>query len=267
MSFDFPTLLVIAVFASGAIWLLDAWIWAPKRAASGEGVLGGRISPAKEPVLVEYARSFFPIFLIVLLIRSFLIEPFRIPSGSMLPTLWVGDFIVVNKFIYGLRLPTTNTKIVPISAPKRGDIVVFHHPLERVDYIKRIIGVPGDKVVYENKRLTVNGEPVKYQALPERFVASGQASEVYEEELNETKHKILINPDWLQEGRGVWIVPPGQYFVMGDNRDNSNDSRVWGMVPEDHLLGKAFAVWLSWDFEKAGFFNLNWSRMFQSIYQ
>lgn len=252
MNFDFPTFLVLAVFVSGAIWLLDACILAPKRST-------------KEPALVEYARSFFPIFLIVLLIRSFLVEPFRIPSGSMLPTLWVGDFIVVNKFIYGLRLPVLNTKIVPIQEPKRGDIVVFHHPIEKVDYIKRVVGVPGDKILYVNKRITLNGKPLTYEALPERFVERGRVAEMLQERFDQTKHTILNNPDWMQEGRGEWLVPPRHYFVMGDNRDNSNDSRVWGMVSDNLLVGKAFAIWLSLDFEKSGIFNINWARMFHLI--
>jgi signal peptidase I len=212
---------------------------------------------ANEPIAVEYARSFFPILLIVFLLRSFLAEPFRIPSGSMMPTLLVGDFILVNKFTYGIRLPVINKKIFPLNEPQRGDIVVFRFPKDpTVDYIKRVIGVPGDKIVYENKKLTVNGEPITavslglYQGIGQGKDMTG--AEHLLENLTGVEHSILVRTD-ATSAEGVYVVPKGQYFVMGDNRDNSNDGRYWGFVPEENLVGKAFFIWMSWDLERSGF--------------
>jgi len=211
---------------------------------------------SNEPLLVEYARSFFPVVLIVLLLRSFLFEPFRIPSGSMMPTLLVGDFILVNKFSYGMRLPVLNTKIVEFGEPKRGDIVVFRFPKQpTVDYIKRVIGLPGDRIAYFDKKLTVNGQPTQQVSLG-RYQGVGQGvdmtgAEQFVEDLTGVEHSILIRHG-VNTVEDVFVVPPGHYFVMGDNRDNSNDSRYWGFVPEGNLVGRAFFIWMNWDWQNNG---------------
>ena len=247
MDIDFSFFLVVASAVTGLIWGLYA-LWLKLRGA-GE-------APGHEPLLVEYARSFFPIIFIVLLLRSFLVEPFRIPSGSMMPTLLIGDFILVNKFTYGVRLPVLNTKIIEMGAPARGDIVVFRFPKDpTVDYIKRIVGLPGDKVGYYNKQVLVNGQPVKQTPLGQyRGVGKGESmsgSILLSEDLGEVTHDILIR-DGQPSVHGDFTVPPGQYFVMGDNRDNSNDSRYWGTVPEANLVGRAFFIWMSWDLDNSG---------------
>lgn len=246
MDFDFSFFLVMATALTGIIW--------------GGYALLRRFQPAtalaKEPIIVEYARSFFPIVLIVLLLRSFLVEPFRIPSGSMMPTLLIGDFILVNKYTYGIRLPVLNTKIVEMGEPERGDIVVFRFPKDpKVDYIKRVIGLPGDRIAYYNKQLYVNGEAIKQTAIAE-YQGVGQGSvmngaRLLSEDLKGVNHDILIR-EGQPSVQGEFTVPEGQYFVMGDNRDNSNDSRYWGTVPESHLVGKAFFIWMSWDWENGG---------------
>ncbi|HRQ65569.1 MAG TPA: signal peptidase I [Xanthomonadaceae bacterium] len=253
MNFDFALILVLLTAVSGAIWAVDRWLFAPgrrRRAADGKG---------KEPVLVEYARSFFPVFLIVLLIRSFLAEPFRIPSSSMMPTLLIGDFILVNKFTYGIRLPVLNSKVISLGEPQRGDVIVFRYPENpKEDYIKRVIGVPGDEVVYRNKVLYVNGVEVPQSPL-ERYIGKGSGrdmtgAELRSESVADGEYRILIRPQPgfgpLRDGR--WQVGEGQYFVLGDNRDNSQDSRVWGMVPEANLVGKAFLIWWNWDIQHGG---------------
>lgn len=273
MPFDFELLLVTAVVASGFIWALDAWVFAPRRRAltaveEGSDLATGRESAdagssgsevrttQQESVLVEYARSFFPVLLAVLLLRSFLVEPFRIPSGSMMPTLLVGDFILVNKFAYGVRLPVINTKIVDVGAPERGDVAVFRFPdSPNVDYIKRVIGLPGDSVVYRNKTLFVNGERVPQKTVTDLYIGSagqGRGNTAYShriENLTGVEHEILIDPkspNRFPPSGMSWRVPQGHYFVMGDNRDNSNDSRIWGFVPESHLVGEAILIWMSW---------------------
>ncbi len=201
--------------------------------------------------LAEYARSFFPVFLAVLIIRSFIIEPFRIPSGSMIPTLLIGDFIVVNKFTYGIRLPVIKTKLIANNTPSRGDVVVFRFPLDpSIPFIKRILGLPGDEILYRDKKLFINGRAVTYS---EKEVFLGKKSSrqyTGAEKLIEThgkgSHMILVRPDSVSAG-GSFKVPEGQYFVLGDNRDNSRDSRFWGFVPEENLVGKAFMIWMNWD--------------------
>jgi signal peptidase I len=248
MDFDFSFFLVIATLASGLIWGIYALI----------GVIRpSRTEPAgAEPILLDYARSFFPILLVVLLLRSFLVEPFRIPSGSMMPTLLIGDFILVNKYAYGVRLPVLHTKIVEMGQPGRGDIVVFRFPGDtRVDYIKRVIGLPGDRIAYYNKQLFVNGTAVAQTALGE-YQGLGQGNTMtgavlLTEDLTGVNHDILIR-DGQPTVQSEWTVPDGHYFVMGDNRDNSNDSRYWGMVPEANLLGKAFMIWMNWDLDNGG---------------
>ncbi len=283
MSFDFPTFLVAATALTGGIWLVDALAFAPRRRrlaeehpASGAAVsAGSRGAPGdratqtgveryREPVVVEYARSFFPIILAVLLLRSFLVEPFRIPSGSMMPTLLVGDFILVNKFAYGLRWPVLNTKFLNLGEPGRGDVVVFRFPQDpSIDYIKRVVGVPGDQLYYSNKTLYVNGVPADQEPLPPYVgegAGQGHTGAVRAlEQLNGMQHEILINPRSRDLPPGCMVladgpvtVPDGAFFVMGDNRDNSNDSRCWGFVPEGNLVGKAFAIWMHWDGRRDG---------------
>ena len=249
MHFDFAAFLVLATALTGVIWLVDHLTFGRKRKAAG----------GKEPLIVEYARSFFPVLLVMLVLRSFLAEPFRIPSNSMMPTLLTGDFILVNKFGYGIRLPVTDTKIIPLGEPERGDVVVFRYPRDETqDYIKRVVGLPGDVVEYRNKVLKVNGEVV--QAAPEgAYVGVGSGREMtgaerLNEQLGEVNHQILVDPR-IQRGpmgEGSWTVPAGHYFVMGDNRDNSEDSRYWGFVPEKNLVGKAFFIWMNWDGKNGG---------------
>jgi len=273
MSMDFPTILVIATLVTGIIWGLDALLWAPKRRerqnrlrASGADEESVK-EAGREPVLVEYSRSFFPIILIVLLVRSFLAEPFRIPSGSMMPTLLVGDFILVNKFAYGIRLPVLNTKVIDLGEPERGDIIVFRYPENpEIDYIKRVVGVPGDHIAYRNKTLYINGQPAEqelvgtYQGVGGGAVMTGADMRV--ERLNGVEHPILV------DGRSPaidfeWRVPEGEYFVMGDNRDNSRDSRFWGTVPDENLVGKAFFIWMNWDTDADGI--IAWDRIGSTI--
>jgi signal peptidase I len=275
MSIDFPMILVLATLVTGGIWAVDALFWAPRRrvpqqsgagvaSAPERGAVGGAV---KEPVIVEYARSFFPVVLAVLVLRSFLVEPFRIPSGSMMPTLLVGDFILVNKFAYGIRLPVLDTKLIEMSEPQRGDVVVFRYPQDpKVDYIKRVIGVPGDRVAYYDKVVFVNGQRMAqeadgtYAGVGAGAVMTG--AQLRTEQLGELRHEILIRAG-QPTVEGEFVVPPGQYFVMGDNRDNSNDSRYWGPVPEENLVGKAFLIWMNWDSENGG---VSWSRIGSTIH-
>jgi signal peptidase I len=247
MDYDFSFFLFVASLVTGVIW--GGYLVYLK---SQERVF----DEANEPVVVEYARSFFPIVLIVFLLRSFLAEPFRIPSASMMPTLLIGDFLLVNKFTYGIRIPVINKKIIELDEPKRGDIVVFRFPKDpTVDYIKRVIGLPGDKVAYHDKKLYINDTPVNQASLGSyQGVGQGQdmtGSEHLEENLTGVEHSILIRKD-APTVEGTYVIPAGNYFVMGDNRDNSNDSRYWGTVPEENLVGKAFFIWMSWDWEHKG---------------
>lgn len=249
---NFALILVVLSFITGFFYLLDVLFLAKKRASS--------VKPNK---LIEYSRSFFPVFFIVLLLRSFLFEPFRIPSGSLEPTLLVGDFVAVNKFSYGFRLPVIETKIISLSNPKTGDVAVFRWPPNpSYDYIKRVIGVPGDKISYHNKVLSINGIEAK-QSFVKYTVdeSSGRAVSLYQENLNGVTHDIFIRSDVAAVDFDV-LVPEGQYFMMGDNRDDSADSRFWGFVPDSHLRGKAFLVWMSWN-SKLG--TVRWSNLGKMI--
>jgi signal peptidase I len=289
MNIDFSLVLVLLSAVSGLVWLADILLWRGPRQEQTEAFLSrnnttlasfetyldtldekGQPTPAtegtktdvatravfrqaltyaREPSAVEYAKSFFPILFAVLVLRSFLFEPFQIPSGSMIPTLNVGDFIVVNKFAYGLRLPVLGTKILPVGEPQRGDVMVFIPPHDPHYFIKRVIGLPGDHIQYKNKTVYVNGEP-----LPQELVgpiAEEPGVMLSRETVNGLAHDIHTMPsrnflprdfDWLQpEGA---VIPEGHYFMMGDNRDNSSDSREWGVVPEQNIVGKAVAVWM-----------------------
>ncbi len=253
--FDFSSLLAIATVIAGLIWVSDVCFFRKAR------------KDKPEPKLVEYARSFFPILLFVCVLRSFIVEPFRIPSGSMKPTLLEGDFILVNKYTYGIRLPVFGTTIIHGSQPKMGDILVFRYPKDTsVDFIKRVIGVPGDKISYKDKIVYVNGKPLSQEFLgvvndSNRF---GQREPVRQmkEALGQKTHSLFIHPNEGIQSMAEVTVPEGMYFVMGDNRDNSEDSRVWGFVPQDLILGKAFFIWLSWD---SAAMDVRWKRMGHSI--
>lgn len=270
MQLDFAAILVLLAFITGTIWILDKFVLAPRRASvrpearGGGGAAGGGVATAKEnklPWYVDISRSFFPIILAVLVLRSFVVEPFRIPSGSMMPTLLAGDFILVNKFAFGIRLPVLNTKILDTGSPQRGDVAVFRYPVDTsVAYIKRIVGLPGDQLVYRDKQLYINGRPA-----PQTVVSPAREMgdyEVREEQLGEIDHLIQVRNGWVSsgfwpklksimdgEGHLMWSyqVPEGFYFAMGDNRDNSSDSRYWGVLPEENLIGKAFFIWMNWD--------------------
>lgn len=261
LTIDFPLILVVLVFGSGLIWLGDALLFAPGRKRKlralreefpgwqEEGSLdaeryAARVSKnAREPVAVEYARSFFPVLFVVFVLRSFIIEPFQIPSASMVPTLQVGDYILVNKYTYGLRLPVVRTKVLDLNEPRRGDVMVFFPPhMNDTYFIKRVVGLPGDTVVYRDKRLYVNNEPVDIEAVP----GGDPRHTLGKETLGDAEHQIQV--DNFRPGRNFSVVvKPGHYFMMGDNRDNSSDSRIWGQVPERDIVGKAFAIWMHWE--------------------
>ncbi|MBU3697125.1 signal peptidase I [Dechloromonas sp.] len=250
---NFALILFALLVITGVLYALDVLKFRKLRAKD-----------AKEPLWVEWGAGFFPVILIVFVLRSFLFEPFKIPSGSMIPTLLVGDFILVNKFTYGIRLPVINKKIISLNDPQRGDVMVFRYPEDpSLDYIKRVIGVPGDTVAYQNKKLSINGQPVEMTKMadylhPERLYYSEQ----YTAKIGNVEHRLLNDTDapaFIPDaGRfphrenctynaiGVICkVPPGHYFMMGDNRDNSRDSRAWGFVPEENIVGKAFFIWLN----------------------
>jgi signal peptidase I len=254
---DFALLMLIVLGVSGVIWLLDRAFALPARQRKAKALeeSGGTAAAVqlalKEPIYVEYARAFFPVILAVFLLRSFLIEPFRIPSGSMLPSLLVGDFILVNKFSYGIRLPVVSKKVMNLGMPERGDVVVFRFPEDTsINYIKRVVGLPGDQIVYESKKLYINRELMK-QADPRPYVGSRNGDcafmgERLTEDLGDVAHEILLT-DRGPHKAVTFVVPDNHYFVMGDNRDCSNDSRFWGYVPDENLVGKAFLVWFSVD--------------------
>ncbi len=264
MSFDFALILSVATLVTGVIWLLDSLLFRKARLARAN-------APQSDPVLVDWSRSLFPVLLIVLLFRSFLFEPFKIPTGSMIPTLLEGDFILVNKFHYGLRLPVLNTKFVELNVPDRGDVIVFRKPGVRgrdadagVNFIKRVVGLPGDTIAYRNKRLFINGEPVAAEFDKEMTASDlkcrrpASRTQRFVEQLGDVRHATLVRQNYNVLPAASWIVPEDHYFVMGDNRDNSNDSRGWGFVPEKNLVGKAVRIWLNWDYQRGC---ADWSRV------
>ena len=285
MNFDLALILVALTALTGVIWLIDKLAFAPARnrravsieqiAALSEAERKARMQEAmREPVITEYARSFFPVLVLILIFRSFIAEPFKIPSGSMMPTLLVGDFILVNKFSYGLRLPVLNNRILDLGLPKRGDVIVFRYPgyqceregtpvrsgspcyeplspVPKQDYIKRVVGLPGDEITYRNKVIMVNGVEVA-QTYVGPYIGPSEAgrnlddAQVKDEMLSNTSHRMMTMP--RNAGlEGTWRVPEASYFVMGDNRDGSADSRYWGFVPEANLVGKAIVIWMNWD--------------------
>lgn len=258
---DFALVLFVALAITGLFAGWDRFVRRPKlRREGGENV--------KDPILIEYSKAFFPVILIVFVLRSFVVEPFRIPSGSMLPSLHIGDFILVNKFIYGVRLPVIDKKIVDVSKPERGEVMVFRFPHdESINYIKRVVGLPGDQIEYKDKQLIINGEVIARIAAPDdvlEHTARGAATiGHFEETLGEINHSILTDSNKPSTNMR-FSVPDGHYFVMGDNRDYSNDSRYWGFVPEENIIGKAFFIWFSWDSSDGG--GVNWSRIGDSIY-
>lgn len=256
MNFNFELILFYATIISGGIALFDILFLAKRRRAK-------RGKDAKHPLLIEYARSFFPVFLIVFLLRSFLFEPFRIPSPSLEPTLLTGDFILVNKFDYGIRLPIIGKKILNIGEPKRGDILVFRWPPDKsFDFIKRVIGLPGDKISYIDKEIYINGQKLSQTVLPKQQPNPWDAAEKQEDLLG-VKHNIYVSPN--KETRNFYNieVPKGMYFVMGDNRDDSADSRYWGFVPDKNIVGKAVMVLLSWNKTD---YRVRWSRSGEIIH-
>lgn len=279
MNIDLPLILTIIVGVSGIIWLLDSVFlarpraerlvalqkqfpnWRDRESADAKLFIDAATRDASEPVIVEYAKSFFPVLAFVLVLRSFLYEPFQIPSSSMVPTLQVGDYILVNKFNYGLRLPVTRTKVWDVSSPERGDVMVFYPPHANTTYyIKRVIGVPGDRIQYRNKQLTVNGKPVPREWLAE-IPGSRRLQIGLEQPRDDKSHLVQVDLSRPIRDFNV-VVRPGHYFMMGDNRDNSSDSRVWGQVPERDIVGQAVAIWMHWEsvfsvpsFDRAGRLN------------
>jgi len=247
MNLDFALILVFVTLGCGVVWVLDKVLLGPKRrkAAANAPTEDAKLKLLQPNALVETGASIFPVLAAVLILRSFLYEPFQIPSGSMLPTLKVGDFILVNKYHYGLRTPVGNIKFLDNNETLRGDVVVFKYPKNpSIYYIKRVVGLPGDEIVYKDKVLFINNEPQSQSllaqlppAMPERLLV--------EETLGEVPHEIYRDIQ-APNREGAWVVPEGHYFVMGDNRDNSNDSRYWGYVPDELLVGKAVSVWMHW---------------------
>ncbi|MFA0078684.1 signal peptidase I [Vibrio artabrorum] len=274
MANTFSLILVIVTLVTGIVWALEKFVWAKKRQqklADVEAQSNGLDAETSakvtaQPWWVENSVSIFPVIAFVLILRSFIYEPFQIPSGSMMPTLLVGDFILVEKYAYGLKDPVWQTQLVDIGKPERGDSIVFKYPPQpSIDYIKRVVGMPGDTIRYSNKEICIQAkgtshcETVKLNHVEESpFIQDGVPLIQMKEQLGDVEHQILVNPlrrDRVQayqprHGVNEWIVPEGEYFVMGDNRDNSADSRYWGFVPEANLVGKAVAIWISFEFER-----------------
>ena len=295
---NFALLLFLATVVTGAYWLAERLYFLPRRRRAAQAIEDAaaqrraeldRMGIAKvdldvqeakgrilmQPWWLDWTAGLFPVIATVFVLRSFLFEPFKIPSGSMIPTLLVGDLILVNKFTYGVRLPVIHTKLTEGNAPQRGDVMVFRYPPQpNMDYIKRVVGVPGDEVAYLNKRLSVNGQPVPTTAVPDFFDEGAMRYfKQYEEQLGAQPHRVLNNPEAPAFVQGasdfayrdhcrysvegvVCKVPAGHYFMMGDNRDNSLDSRYWGFVPDANIVGKAFFVWMNFgDLKRIGAFH------------
>ncbi|MBA3771761.1 MAG: signal peptidase I [Ramlibacter sp.] len=294
---NFALLLFLATVVTGLYWLAERLYFLPQRrraaagldeqavqrrsglAAQGITQVDEDVAPARQRLLMQpwwldWTAGLFPVILAVFVLRSFLFEPFKIPSGSMIPTLLVGDLILVNKFTYGIRLPVVNIKLTEGTPPQRGDVMVFRYPPKpSLDYIKRVIGVPGDEVAYLNKQLTINGQPVPKKALPDFLEEDGMLYFKHFEEMLGAKQPRILNDDarpafipgvenypnkqncrYSVEGV-VCKVPQGHYFMMGDNRDNSLDSRYWGFVPDRNIVGKAFFIWMNFgSFKRIGSF-------------
>lgn len=258
LNFDFPFYLTLGTIVTGIITLVDQIFWAKKRQQANQS----------QPKIIEYARSFFPALLIVWVIRSFLIQPYRVPTGSLEPTVMPGDFIAVKQYSYGLRWPVTQIKFYKVGEPKRGDIALFYWPEDTaIRFVKRVVGLPGDRIVYKNKILSINGK-----SMPQIFQGTKMSEEPGEspalvihlkENLEGIIHDVYIRPDAVDNGEIDVVVPEGHYFMMGDNRDSSLDSRAWGFVPEENLIGKAFLVWMSWD---SIHHNVRWKRIFTSVH-
>jgi signal peptidase I len=287
---NFALILFVLMVVTGVIWCLDVFVLARQRRRQADAALlefdtraaklmADGVKPdsnanaradierrlLRQPTWIEYSGSFFPVIALVFFLRSFLFEPFKIPTTSMVPTLLVGDLILVNKYTYGVRLPILNKKIIDVNDPQRGDVMVFKYPKDMSqDYIKRVIGIPGDKIVYENKRLTINGQAISYTQMDDYLDDQElKYHKQYTEMLLDRKHRILNREDSpsvnvagvddfphrdaceFSQDKFTCIVPEGNYFMMGDNRDNSQDSRFWGFVPNKNIVGKAFVVWMN----------------------
>ena len=293
---NFSLLLLILTVVTFAYWLAERFVFAPRRAAAavnletqdaarrarlaGQGItkVDDTVAPAREALLaqpwwLDWTAGLFPVILVVFLLRSFLFEPFKIPSGSMIPTLLIGDLILVNKYHYGVRLPVINKKIIANHDPQRGDVMVFRYPKDTsIDYIKRVVGVPGDEVSFRNQQVYLNGVAVPMEQLPPPGFYDEDQRQYYAEfteKLGNVEHHILLNPrsqpfygaedkitfpfreNCRYSAEGVTCkVPPGHYFMMGDNRDNSQDSRFWGFVPDENIVGKAFWIWMNFSSPK-----------------
>lgn len=254
--YDVSVLLILVILTAGSLL-----VWGGYRIYQ---VMASKQLEGHDPLLVDYARSLLPIFVIVLIIRSFLFQPFRVPSGSLEPTVEPGDFVLVSQFSYGLRLPVIHKKILNLGEPQRGDIAVFHYPVDtNVDFIKRIIGLPGDHIVYKNKQLTINGDKIPQKFIRNTVDIEGDrtiAATIKQENLEGLKHKIMTYSNVNHGVKFDFTVPKGYYFVMGDNRDGSEDSRYWGFLPEHDLVGKAWYVWFHW-----GPDGIKWSRFGQKL--
>jgi len=295
---NFPLMLLLATTVTGLYWIAEKWYYLPRRRAAAErlakqaheqrerlqaqgiampedDLAKAQSNVLRQPWWLDWTAGLFPVIAVVFILRSFIFEPFKIPSGSMIPTLMVGDLILVNKFSYGVRLPIVHTKVLDLGSPQRGDVMVFRFPKDpSVDYIKRVVAVPGDTVSYESNRISINGNPVSMKEAPEFFDAERLTYyRQYLEKLGETEHKILTDLEKSHFISGVESfpfrdrcnysrtgltckVPEGHYFVMGDNRENSLDSRFWGFVPEGNIVGKAFFIWMNFsDFSRIGRFH------------